>query len=62
MADDRTKTGAADRSRLSADQAHEVGGLAEKFGVSREVARQTILQFGPMRAAVEAALEEVKKR
>jgi len=56
MPDDKTKTGAADRGRVSL-QDHEVRYLARKWKVGVRVVREIIEEHGPSRDAVEAELK-----
>ena len=46
MADDKTKRVVADRSKVAAEENHEVRDLAEKFGLSADQARALIDQYG----------------
>ena len=55
MADDKTKRGVADRSKVAAEQNHEVRHLAEKFGISTDQARALIDQYGNNREKLETA-------
>jgi predicted metal-binding transcription factor (methanogenesis marker protein 9) len=50
VADDKTKTGAADRSRVSGGEPYEVKYFADKHGISMERARQIIHEAGNDRA------------
>ena len=60
MADDKSKTGAADRARVAGDEDYEVGYFAERHGISREQARQLIEQHGNDRATLDRAAEKLK--
>ena len=48
MADDKSKTGTADRQRINVDQDHELQDWATRFGVSREQLRKAVEAVGPM--------------
>ena len=50
MADDKSKVGAQDRSRVAAEQQYEVAYFAKKHGISAEEARAIIEQAGPSRS------------
>jgi hypothetical protein len=62
MADDRTKTGAQDRSRVSASEGYEVSDFARKHGLSAEQARELIKQHGPNRERLDQAAQKLKGR
>jgi hypothetical protein len=49
MADDKTKTGGADRKRVAADQQYEVSYFARKHKISSVDARSIIQQAGNSR-------------
>lgn len=55
MADDKTKTGQQDRSRVSSSEDYEVRYIAKEAGISTERARDLIKQHGPDREKVLAA-------
>ena len=59
MADDKSKRGGPDRSRVSAEEQYEVAYFAKKHGLSQDRARQIIQQAGPSR---EKADELAKRR
>jgi hypothetical protein len=59
MADDKTKRGAADRSKVAGQEKYEVKHVADKFGVSQAEVKRVIDKFGNTRTKVEA---ELKKR
>ncbi len=46
MPDDKSKRGAADRSRVAAGEPYEVNYFARKHGLSREEAQKIIKQAG----------------
>jgi len=50
MADDKSKTGQADRSRVSGSEPYEVEYFANKHNISMELARKIIRQAGNDRA------------
>lgn len=56
MSDDPTKTGGADRRRISLSQDHEVRDWAAKFGVSEQLLRETVQRVGPEADDVATAL------
>ena len=56
MPDDKTKVGEPGRSRVSADQDHEVRQLAEKHGLSPTQIRELIARVGNDRAVWHMAL------
>lgn len=60
MADDKTKTGKADRSRVAAGEEYEVSYLARKHGITAEQARELIARIGNDRAQLDAAAEKLK--
>ena len=57
MSDDKTKTGAGDRQRISLEQDYEVRDWAEKFGVSQDRLRAAVGKVGPMADDVESELK-----
>jgi hypothetical protein len=59
MADDRTKTGAADRGRVAGGEGYEVEYFAQKHGITAEQARDLIDRHGNDRAALDAAAEKL---
>ena len=60
MADDKTKTGKPDRSRVAGGEGHEVGYFARKHGITTEQARELIERIGNDRASLDAAAEKLK--
>ena len=60
MADDKTKTGQPDRSRVAAGEGYEVGYFARKHGITMEQARELIERIGNDRASLDAAAEKLK--
>jgi len=52
VADDKTKTGKADRDRININEPYEVRDWAKKFGVSEDRLVQATKKAGPMAAAV----------
>jgi len=60
MADDKTKTGKADRSRVAAGEGYEVSSFARKHGITAEQARELIARIGTDRARLDAAAEKLK--
>jgi len=59
MADDKTKTGKADRDRINTSEDYEVRDWSKKFGVSKDQLKKAVKKVGPMAKDVEA---ELKKR
>ena len=60
MADDKTKTGKPDRSRLAGGEGYEVGYFARKHGITTEQARELIERIGNDGASLDAAAEKLK--
>ena len=56
MSDDKTKTGAADRQRVSLEQDYERRDWAAKFGVSEARLAEAVAKVGQMADDVEAEL------
>ena len=48
MADDLSKTGPRDDTRINTDQDHEMSYWSDKFGVSRDQLRSAVAKVGPM--------------
>ena len=46
MADDKTKTGNPDRSRVAGGEGYEFGNFARKHGITTEQARELIARIG----------------
>ena len=61
MADDKSKRGAADRSKVAAGEGYEVSYFARKHGISRDDAQKLITDVGNDRAKLNAAAEKLKK-
>ena|GEM_PF-192711 len=57
MADDLTKRGAGDRTRINVNEEHELRRWSEKFEVSPERLREVVEQTGPMADDVERAIK-----
>jgi hypothetical protein len=62
VADDKSKTGAQDRSRVSGSEGYEVRYFADKHGISIEQAQRLIDQHGNDRATLDAAAERLKQK
>ena len=62
MADDKSKPGEPDRSKVSASEPYELSYLASKFTLSLDQARELVAKHGPSREAVEAAASKLKGR
>jgi hypothetical protein len=58
MADDPTKRGAADRSKVAALQKHEVDYLRKKLGVTEAQVKAAVAKVGHSRDKVEAELKK----
>ena len=52
MADDKTKTGAADRNRINVNEDYELHYWTKALGVSAEELRAAVKAVGPTAAAV----------
>ena len=59
MADDKTKQGQQDRSRVAGDEPYEVEYFADKHGLSQAQARDLIDRVGNDRAKLDAAATEL---
>ena len=65
MADDKTKRGEPDRSKVAADETYELGAFAAKHGLSLADARALIKKAGNNRAVLDkeaAAFKKANKR
>lgn len=60
MADDMTKTGKPDRSRVAGGEGYEVGYFARKHEITTEQAQELIDRIGNDRASLDAAAEKLK--
>ncbi|MFC7536413.1 DUF3606 domain-containing protein [Sphingomonas sp. GCM10030256] len=60
MADNKSKRGGSDRSRVAAGEGYEVRYFARKHGISREQAEQLIAKVGNDREKLNAAAEKLK--
>ena len=56
MADDTSKRGAADRSRINVHEPHEVRYWTKELGVSEEELKNAVAQVGVMAEAVRRQL------
>ena len=61
MADDKSKQGEQDRSRVAANEPYEVEYFARKHGLHMDQARELIAKVGNNRAALDAAAEALAK-
>lgn len=57
MADDKTKTGGQDRTRINTSEDYEVQDWSKKFGVTPEQLRAAVKAVGTNSADVEAHLK-----
>jgi hypothetical protein len=57
MADDLSKRGPADRSRINLSEPYEVQYWADKFGVSKERLSEVVRKVGPSSDAVAKELK-----
>ena len=60
MADDKSKQGQKDRSRVAGDEPYEVEYFASKHGLSQAQARDLIAKVGNDRAKLDEAAEKIK--
>lgn len=58
MADDKTKAGGQDRSRISLSEDYEVRDWAKKFGVTTDELRAAVKDVGNEAQAVEKHLKD----
>ncbi|MES0168230.1 DUF3606 domain-containing protein [Mesorhizobium sp. M0027] len=61
MADDKSKRGSADRSRISAEEPYEVDYFAKKHGITEAQARAIIKKHGPSRMKCDVAAVALKR-
>ena len=59
MADNKSKRGKADRSRVAGNEGYEVSYFATKHGISREDARNLIKKIGNNRDKLNKAAEKL---
>ncbi len=57
MADDKTKTGAADRARINVNESYELRDWAKKFGVTEDALKSAVQTVGTSAQAVEQHLK-----
>ena len=57
MPDDKTRVALSDRSRISADQDHEISYLAQKYGLSQAQIRELISRVGSDRDKLNRAFD-----
>lgn len=62
MADDKSKRGKADRSRVAGGEGYEVNYFARKHGIDKAAAEKLIKQIGNNRDKLNTAAEKLKKR
>ncbi|WP_022682148.1 DUF3606 domain-containing protein [Sphingobium bisphenolivorans] len=62
MADNKTKRGGTDRSRVAASEGYEVNYFARKHKITAEQARELIKKVGNDRDKLNAAAAQVRKR
>ncbi|HEY8609748.1 MAG TPA: DUF3606 domain-containing protein [Roseomonas sp.] len=61
MADDKSKVGGQDRSRVAGDERYEVEYFARRHGISKEQAQGLIDKHGNSREALDRAAKGMKK-
>ena len=61
MADDKSKRGGRDRTRVASAQGYEVNYFARKHGITREQARDLIKRVGGDRDKLNEAAGKLKK-
>jgi len=61
MADDKTKTGAGDRSRVAANEGYELSYFARKHGLTKADAAELIGRVGNDRAKLNQAAAKFRK-
>jgi hypothetical protein len=61
MADDKSKRGEPDRSRVAEGEGYELRHFAEKHGISRDAARKLIDEIGNDREKLDEAARRMKK-
>jgi hypothetical protein len=61
MADDKTKTGAGDRSRVAANEGYELSYFARKHGLTKADAAGLIERVGNDRAKLNQAAAKFRK-
>jgi hypothetical protein len=57
MADDRTKPGGPDRSRINLNEDYEVRYWCKELGITRDMLRHLVAEHGNSIAKIQAALE-----
>jgi hypothetical protein len=60
VADDKTKRGGGDRSRVAAGEGYEVSYFAPKHGITRDQARDLIKRVGNSREKLNEAAQKLK--
>jgi hypothetical protein len=58
MADDKSKSGAADRARVNTHEKHELAYWTKKWGITEEQLKTAASAAGPMSANIEAHLRK----
>lgn len=61
MADDRSKRGGGDRSRVAGGEGYEVNYFARKHGISKSQAEDLIKRVGNDREKLNAAAEKLQR-
>jgi Protein of unknown function (DUF3606) len=62
MADDKTKVGNPDRSRVAGGEGYEVEHFAQKHGITPEEARDLIRRHGNNRETLDREAEKLKRK
>jgi uncharacterized protein DUF3606 len=57
MADDKTKSGGQDRTRIDVNEDYELQDWSKRFGVTKEQLKEAVKAVGPNVADVEARLK-----
>jgi Protein of unknown function (DUF3606) len=60
MADNKKKTGTADRSKVAANEGYELAYFAKKHGISQDLARAMIKKIGNNREKLNKAAAKLK--
>lgn len=61
MADNKSKVGKPDRSRINVDEEYELKDWSEKFAISPTMLKQIVGKVGPMVDDVKAEIEKMRR-